>query len=732
MERIYEFLQANAINDPEARRVLETMRFIAVEEGKKFILPTQAVIELYEHFEIKPFLYRIPAVFGKFQTLFEFVGCSKTVSCRDYAVVLEMMHEKCKGSKLNPNELTKCSKAIRGFFKTLQDDPRSVLTLSKLYLPAMPSEFCLSNEHLKISTIPVTLRLSTELLFDDAPTYGYRIKGLEQPFVLELSLLNVSRKSAMINFTDLMLKLPPEVQPRMLSSVVKEKLCDPVKTKIVANGAVDTMKVKISSIPFARGVARIIKHVNHQDKDFDLSVLRGIEESLRSIDLFAVEGLRTSLFLYEVQIPESEADVPFLVDKPELSALGKSKVYIDTLSGVSDAIPIISDIIGEMYGEFLQKKANLIGEMLRCPPSSIWPLLDRMKVRKDDSYTTADLYIYPEPGTLIPIEDHHLLKEAFEEFEAGEYVGYQLHDPSLAQREGTPTYIYAIIVEEINSEDTAILTKAYRINIEHDKEAVEVSAGRLYKFHRLQEIFEEQDEDMDGVLKEISDILQNAWEIPEDERTQIVKRLFMRWFPRKDALQHLMNEVSRLGGGYDDLFALLEERVKRRDSQRKKYEEDYGPWPPSPDDDTPPIFLRRTRKNPQPEEAKRWLRQADADLESCSRERACTTDSFEWLCFKCHQAAEKALKAVQYNVDANQKTNDHNLVLNCHGFDESDAELKDLAAQLERLVINSVHMRYPNTMSYPNIPHDVYTAVHAEEAFRIATKILEIVQVKLN
>ena len=641
MERIYEFLQANAINDPEARRVLETMRFIAVEEGKKFILPTQAVIELYEHFEIKPFLYRIPAVFGKFQTLFEFVGCSKTVTCRDYAVVLEMMHEKCKGSKLNPNELTKCSTAIRGFFKALQDDPRSVLTLSKLYLPAMPSEFCLSNEHLKISTIPVTLRLSTELLFDDAPTYGYRIKGLEQPFVLELSLLNVSRKSAMINFTDLMLKLPPEVQPSMLSSVVKEKLCDPEKTKIVANGAVDTMKVKISSIPFARGVARIIKHVNHQDRDFDLSVLRGIEESLRSIDLFAVEGLRTSLFLYEVQIPESEADVPFLVDKPELSALGKSKVYIDTLFGVSNAIPIISDIIGEMYGEFLQKKANLIGEMLRCPPSSIWPLLDRMKVRKDDSYTTADLYIYPEPGTLIPIEDHHLLKEAFVEFEAGEYVGYQLHDPSLAQREGTPTYIYAIIVEEINSEDTVILTKAYRINIEHDKEAVEVSAGRLYKFHRLQEIFEEQDEDMDGVLKEISDILQNAWEMPEDERTQIVKRLFMRWFPRKDALQHLMNEVSRLGGGYDDLFALLEERVKRRDSQRKKYEEDCldhdGPWPPSPDDDTPPIFFRKTRKNPQPEEAKRWLRQADADLESCSRERASTTDSFEWLCFKCHQ-----------------------------------------------------------------------------------------------
>ena len=559
-----------------------------------------------------------------------------------------MMHGKCKGSKLSPNELTKCSKAIRGFFKTLQDDPRSLLTLSKLYLPSMPSEFCLSNEHPKISTIPVTLRLSTELLFDDAPTYGYRIKGLEQPFVLELSLLNVSRKSTMINFTDLMLKLPPKVQPRMLSSVVKEKLCDPEKTKIVANGAVNKMKVKISSIPFARGVARIIKHVNHQNKDFDESVLKGIEESLRSIELFAVEGLRTSLFLYEVQIPKSEADVPFLVDKTELSALGKSKVYIDTLSGVSDAISIISDIIGEMYGEFLQKKASLIGEMLRCPPSSIWPLLDRMKVRKDDSYTTADLDIYPEPGTLIPAEDHHLLKDAFEEFESGEYVGYQLHDPALVLREGNPIYIYAIIAQEVTSEDTVILKKAYQININHDEEPVEVSATNLYKFHRLQEIFEDQDEDMAEMLKEISDFLQIAWEMPEDEKTQIVKRLFMRWLPRgntnsKDlllvGLQHLKNEVSRLGGCYDELFALLEERAKQHDSQREIYQDylvQHGPWRRLRDDILP-IPIPIDRKNPQPEEAKRWLRQADADLESCSREIAFTTDSFEWLCFKCHQ-----------------------------------------------------------------------------------------------
>ena len=636
MESIYAFLQENAIKDHEAKVLLETSRFILVEGGNTFILPKQAVIELYESLEIKPFLYRIPPVFGKFQALFEFVGCSQTATCTHYAMVLEMMHRNCKDSKLIPNEVTTCEKAVKGFFDHLQDDSGAVSSLSKLYLPAMPSKFCLSNVHLKVSTIPVTLHQSTELLFDDDPSYGNRITSLNQLFVLELSLMGVRLKSAMVNFSDLVRKLPSAVQPRMLSAVVKEKIEDPKETKIVKSGVVSTVKQQISSIPFVRGVARIIRHVNYQNQDFDERVVESIEEGLRSIELFAVEGLRTSLFLNEVQIPGSEANVPYFVERREQSGVGICRVYIDALSDMNETISTISDVIEEMYGEFLQRKAYLIGEMLRCPPSSIKPLLDRRRVRKDDSYTTSDLGIYPEPGSLIPTEDHHLLKDAFEEFEPGEYVGYQLHDPSLAQREGTPTYIYAIIVDEINSEDTVILTKAYRINIGHDKEADEVSAAMLYKFHRLQEIFEEQDEDIEEVLKEISDNLQNAWEMPEDERTQIVKRLFMRWFPREDALQHLKNEVSRLGGGYDDLYSSWEKLAKEHGSQRETYKvrfrDRYGPSDYSRWQNVPPSFCE---KNPQPGEAKRWLRQAEADLDSCGR--AFTTDSFEWICFKCHQ-----------------------------------------------------------------------------------------------
>ena len=96
--------------------------------------------------------------------------------------------------------------------------------------------------------------------------------------------------------------------------------------------------------------------------------------------------------------------------------------------------------------------------------------------------------IYPEPGTYVPVEDQHLLNNAFEEFEPGEYVGYQLHDPSLQQEEGTAIYIYAIVIEEVSNTDAGVLLKLYKIDIGHDKEPVVVSAARLHRFHRLEDI----------------------------------------------------------------------------------------------------------------------------------------------------------------------------------------------------------------------------------------------------
>lgn len=92
------------------------------------------------------------------------------------------------------------------------------------------------------------------------------------------------------------------------------------------------------------------------------------------------------------------------------------------------------------------------------------------------------------------------------------------------------------------------------------------------------------------------------------------------------------------------------------------------------------------------------------------------------------QAAEKALKAAQYNADAN-KMNVHNLVENSLFL--GDPELAELARQLEILLGESTRMRYPDRVCYPQIPNDAYSAEMAEEALEITTKVVERVRGRL-
>ena len=669
MEHIYRFLQENAMANKEAKIVLEGTPCILVENGTKFTKPSQAVLELYEQEEIKPFLYRVPPEFGKFQTLFQNLGCCKSVKCTHYAMVLDMLRKTCHDAKLHPNELIMCSKAVNGFFERLQEDSEDASTLSKLYLPAMRSGMpCLESN---LNTIPVTLHKSSELVFNDVPVYGDRIQEFNQYFVLDLKLMDVRFKLAMTNFKELMMKLPPCLQPKMLSFMVQEKLTEGI---LVTSLAVDALMQRLTSPQFCRGVTRIIRHANSQKRDFDEEVIADVERGLKRIQLYAVDSLKTALLYEDDFIPGSEIEVKSFQEKPEVSGEEICSVYINVVNGINDtdvARSLVSDVIVDMYGDLLGKNAYLIPNMLHCALSDIWSLLDRMRIRQDDTYNVEDMDIYPEPGTFIPVEDHHLLNDAFVEFEPGEYVGYQLHDPSLHLNGGVATFIYAVIIEEVMDEDDIridgfvpdLVTKVYSINIGHEKKPVEVTATKLYKFHRFQEISDEKKEcpkrrkkeDREAVFCQISTILKNAWEfdVPEDERTQIVKRLILRWRPEKnlgdeefclEVSKHISYQLSRLGGSYDEFIDTWVELAREHGSRREIYRERVSrlyaseghssgrrPWR-----NVPPSF---SRSNPQPEEAKRWFRQAEADLAAGANEIYSRQPSYEWACFKCHQVS---------------------------------------------------------------------------------------------
>jgi len=54
-----------------------------------------------------------------------------------------------------------------------------------------------------------------------------------------------------------------------------------------------------------------------------------------------------------------------------------------------------------------------------------------------------------------------------------------------------------------------------------------------------------------------------------------------------------------------------------------------------------------------------------------------------------------------------------------------DSELTRLANRLEHQVVDSTRMRYPDQVSYPQIPNDVYSVEMAHAALELARSILE-------
>ena len=668
MEQIYKFLQDNA--DERGTIVLEVTPCILVENGTRFVRPGKAVLELRVKDEIKPFLYRVPPELGKFRKLFQTLGCDEFVTCAHYAVVLKNLQKNCGDAKLHPNELKMCFKAVKGFFETLQEkseEASALSSLSTLYLPATPSGIrCLEKN---LNTISVTLHKSSELVFNDVPAYEDRIKELRQHFLLDLKLMEVRVTLTMTNFKELMMKLPLQLQPKMLSLEVREKLINGV---FVKSSVFDLMMLRLCTPHFGQGIARIIKHDNSQKSDLDEEVIADIEKSLKRIQLCAVDSLKTALFLNDNLIPGSERDTKSFQEKCEIHGEEKCMVYVNVVNATNDtdlARSLLSGVVIEMYGDLLGKSAYLIPSMLQCAPNEIWSLLDKSDIRQDDTCSLDGMDIFPDPGSFIPVEDHHLLNDAFGDFEPGEYVGYQLHDPSLQLDRGVATFIYAVIIEEVMAQDVGcnedwvlrLVTKVYSVNIGHDHEPVEVTAAKLYKFCRFEEISNAQRrnrEDREEVLLQISTILENAWkcDLSEGERRQIVKRVILQWRPEKnigdeefcfEVSKHIKDELFRLGGSHEEFIDACVEIAEEHRSRREEYQEKVLQWYTSQDHEpwrnVPPSF---SSSNPQPGEAERWYKQAKADLEAGGNEIDSGKPSYEWVCFKCHQVKLSSLSKI--------------------------------------------------------------------------------------
>ena len=669
MTGIYAFLQEKAVSNTVAKEQLKNTPCVLVEQGGRFVCSKQVVIELYCKLEIHPFLYGMPAEVSAYKTLFQYLGCSASVKPAHYVMVLDMLHRQSKENMLEPNEVEKALRAVKGLFETLHDTPNATDDISTLYLPST----CPFSSTLDDDVPTVVLAKSTELIFDDAPHYHDRILEFIVPFVVELGKAEVSINSG-ANFKEVIMLLPTAVQPQMMSCVIQEKFADSNNnTDRFEFGAASSLKRQFHSELFYRAIVRLMRDAN-QDGGIDEGVVVNVRSNLQRIEFLGMDKIVTHLVYNGQVIRGSELEVAYFMEK--ISDCGQEmwKVYINAAEDVEEAMSAIaltlSQVIAEACRGLLRDNILFIPDLLRLEPGKICSFLDKLKIRPDDSYDSKKGDVFPPPGSFIPIAQHNLLNPAFKAFRPGNYVGYELDDPSLRLQEGDATYIYAVIIEEVPNDSLSLLSKCYKINIGHDREPIVVQASKLYKFHRQQEIAShdlvpsDQQEnsnfstDKRQIFHDISKTLEEAWRLPEETRKRVIKRLILQWHPDKnpgnevfctEVFQHITSEIERLEssspnsgsyqGSYGAYYHFWGARARRYNSQRWEYRDrfvrHYGSWSHrSRSWEVPPSFCTT---NPQPAEARRWFRQAKEDLASVENDIAFVKPSYVWACFKSHQ-----------------------------------------------------------------------------------------------
>lgn len=795
LRRTYEYLNADK---RDFRYQLRGVSFVMVEEGWKLLKPEEVVINLDNESDFKPYLYKLPLELGTFHQLFKVLGTEDIVSTKQYVEVLCRIYRSSEGKQLDPNEMRTVKRAVSGLFKSLQNDPAQIrkdlesLRDLTFYLPSNDGRLAKSNS----------------LVFDDAPHYKSRIQGIVGvQMLVDMSQCYLGKDHAF--HTKLIMLLPQKLRPRLLSSILEEQL-DEESQKMCQFGALCSLQGRLqlllSSEQFITGLIRIMKHEN------DNAYLVNEEKAIRLCKALC-EGLKVSCFEKLQTTLRVKGCSPIPHSRSEtlafLKRYGTSVIHLYIQHSDSKDINFLLALamtIKSATDNLISDTSFLIA-MLGCNDIyRITEKLDNLGVKYDS--TEPSKLELPLPGTPIPAEIHHLLlMDPMNVFYPGEYVGY-LVDSEGGDILGSyqPTYTYAIIVQEVEREEEnnpGFLGKFFQIDIGYSEYKI-VSSLDLYKFSRQDDnthiredtpvtptspsdthplgpklvppIFPGKENHkappkkaspkkikinaLPEILKELTLVLEQAWKLPETERKKIIRRLYLKWHPDKNAenldiatevFKHLQKEISRMEKqaqaelttdrtsrrayptsstrfqsekfSFQRFYTSWNQEATSHKSERQQFQEHfagYGGKSHSSRFFVPPSF----KSVGNPVEARRWLRQARSNFSAARNDLH--KNANEWVCFKCYLATKLALIAADYAVRGKSDKDVKPSAL-AQKVEEYNAHLTGLAKDvsiLEGYGVDSLRTRYPDLLPFPQIPNDRYTSEVALRVMECTARII--------
>ncbi|XP_062614459.1 sacsin-like [Saccostrea cucullata] len=663
----------------------------------------------------------LPEDLHGYHALFKKLGSSVEISYKTYADVLERIFVE-GNNDLHVNELRIAFIAMENFFLYISSDAKGKriahLDLKRLYL--------LSSEKKLVE--------SNRLIFSDSEDIEKALKKTTVHFDFLVSLKGIDREK-----TSRCLKLLPEkFRPLFLSKIVKREadLTNLIEIEPDISGEVISF---LNSPEFTNGIVRLICKERRLEKkeiptDEEINVMR---QKLQRVRVLFVENLET-LYIHKSEVICKRPKFTHLDynqdSKPFHCILyARYSKHDDILKWLQWNCYEIARIIRLCANTHFFNTSSLIVTMCLCikDRNTIKPILTRSDIPALEERYAAPNNQLPVTGTFVPEKWITILDNKGLTFHQGDYVAVLVGVDSRGNRE----FKYAIVKEKMQSTDdqdhsTEDIYSEYMVEIAPNKTEM-FRAYELFRFNRS--IFSDtckqstprlqmDNRALDDIFREIESTLRIAYStsFPMEERIKICRRLMFQWHPDKNP-----DDVERATRVFQFIRTHIQ-NLEEEEEHRNSIEVNV-PKPPQPDifndfdkciNRDQDIKNKPPQKESNPSEANRWLEQAKHDMRFAIE--SLTTDShYNWICYICHQAAEKSLTAWQYFDDSTKVSNSENLNILHH---DCPGELRRLARELQDLTGSVRRMRYPDNR---HKPWSSYTRENAEKAIELATAMID-------
>ncbi|XP_069136653.1 sacsin-like [Argopecten irradians] len=755
MSDIYKHLWDHGAKHDILFERLHQQPLVYLSSENKFVACGNLVIDLEDFEEIKPYLYTAPTAFDEHFELLKLLGAEVKVTYETFAKVLEQIKQDVKEEELHPNERQCVTKAIEGLFtclKTTDTENAKSSQVNTLYLPTEENK----------------LMDSTQMIYVDDPTI-YKAIGKETGFPYFVGFRPLKLMFTAFDIS----KLPTRFRPLFLRSLV-EKYVDETILEVIQGHHTKCLQAFIQCPEFAEGLLRILKNDRITS---DSSGNKEIRESsvvtgLQKIKVLQVKDLKVDYILKGKVVGTSTNEFGHIQKKGNEQQVFAWNFYTKVPDGIDRDQWLIKikrkwlKLITKSTQIDCFKHASLLISMLLTmdQPEKIPEILDDEGLQEYMLDESISEHFLPECGTFVHEKWLQMLDNSTFTFDNGEYVALHLYDTeAVVNAEEGDMFIYAMIEEKVscNIEGELLHELAkYKVNV-GDGRSIVTAAYEIYKIIRKKtkskelvvavEVAKEmppQTSSLKEIFKDVRRKLLAMWDLSEKERNLIFKRYLRRWHPDKnigneeqatETFKYIKFVWDRLTNGepvnidddvdpssYSDSRPSTNQKfydnVYRQCSrERERYQASTG----SQEGHYRSHNYRDNDPVSNPTQQRRWFKQAELDL--CAAEQfmksAEEVQGYNWICYICHQAAEKSLKSMVYGKDSNNVTHGHDIYQIAASL--SNNSLMSAAGELQNLLGYHTHMRYPDVHAAGKIPSTSFTRHQAESALGIAKQILK-------